>query len=81
MAKNDVWKTKDGQHIKMSDMSDRHLTNALNCFKPKNKFDAKTTRWKLLKNEAKRRKWKVTDKEGLVPPDEPIGSRFEILDI
>lgn len=61
-------------------MSDRHLKNAISYFKPITLHDARTSRWKLLKCEARRRKWDINDAEGIVPPDEPIESRFDILD-
>jgi hypothetical protein len=81
MAKNDIWLCKDGTKMKMCEMSDRHLKNSINYFIPTSEGDKKSRRWKLLKCEARRRKWKVTDKDGVVPPPEPVESRFDILDL
>jgi len=81
MTKNGIWICSDGTKIKMCDMTDGHLRNAINYFIPKNKIDAQSATWKLLKCEAKRRKWEVSDKTGIVPPPEPIDSRFDILDL
>ncbi len=71
MAKNDIWITKDNNRMKMCQMTDSHLKNAINLFKPHK--DVSEERWKLLMTEKKRR-----DK---LIPEEPIESRFDILDI
>lgn len=55
----------------MCEMSDSHLTNAIIYFEPHKHISEK--RWKWLMTEKKRR-----DK---LIPDEPIESRFDILDI
>jgi ABC-type sulfate transport system substrate-binding protein len=92
MAKNDIWVTRDGNRVKMQDMTDTHLKNAIKYFKPNPKSSGKTTAWKLLTTEAKRRKWKITNngtKNGIDnginidmnEPDEPIDNRFDILDL
>lgn len=87
MAKNDVWITRDGVRIKMCDMTDSHLYNAIKYFKPNPKSIGKGKRWKLLTCEAKRRKWKIIDNGIDVSidmenkPDEPINNRFDILDL
>ncbi len=70
MAKNDTWICKDGTEIKMCKMEDSHLKNAINFFKPQR--EVFTNRWKLLMDEQKRRDDMI--------PDDPIESRFDILD-
>ena len=87
MAKNDIWITRDGVRVKMCKMTDSHLKNAIKYFKPNPSSSGKTTAWNLLTCEAKRRKWKLTDNgidiviEDLDKPDEPVDSRFDILDL
>jgi len=81
MAKNDIWITNDGVKLKMCEMTDGHLRNAINYFIPENKLDIKSSRWKVLKCEARRRGWEVNDKTGIIPPPEPIEDRWEILDL
>jgi hypothetical protein len=90
MAKNDIWITRDGVKVKMQDMTDSHLKNAIKYFKPNPASSGKTTAWKLLTCEAKRRKWKLIsiDNDGkteihidMNEPDEPIDNRFDILDL
>jgi len=87
MAKNDIWITRDGVKVKMCKMTDSHLKNAIKYFKPNPSSSGKTTAWNLLTCEAKRRKWKLTDNgidiviEDLDKPDEPVDSRFDILDL
>ncbi len=73
MAKNDNWTCKDGTQIKMWKMTDNHLMNAIKYFAPFR--ESHVERWELLVNEKKRR-----DKANK-PPDEPIESRFDILDL
>ena len=75
MAKNDIWITRTGKKIKMCDMTDSHLKNAINYFKPDKEGSKK--RWKLLMAEKRRRGKKEEDKTD----DGPITSRFDILDI
>ena len=70
MSKDDIWVTKDGSKMKMCKMTDSHLKNAIKYFEP-HKNTAKK-RWKLLTTEQKRR-------DDLIPND-PIESRFDILD-
>ena len=86
MAKNDIWITRDGVKVKMCQMTDSHLYNAIKYFKPNKASKGKTTAWKLLTCEAKRRKWKIDDvgidvKIDMNKPDEPIDNRFDILDL
>ncbi len=86
MAKDDIWITKDGVRLKMIDMTDSHLKNAIKYFKPNPKSSGKSRAWKLLTCEARRRKWKITDsgpniKIDMNKPDEPIDNRFDILDL
>ncbi len=72
MAKNDIWVTAKGKRMKMCEMSDTHLSRALNYFKGRSGYEE---RWDLLTTELKRRE-KANE-----PPDEPIDSRFDILDL
>jgi hypothetical protein len=87
MAKDDIWITRDGVKIKMCDMPDGHLKNAIKYFKPNPASSGKTKAWKLLTCEAKRRKWKITDNGTDIEidtgdePDEEINNRFDILDL
>jgi len=86
MAKNDIWVTRDGNRVKMCDMTDSHLKNAIKYFKPNPSSSGKSKAWKLLTCEARRRKWKITDKGPNIKidmnePDEPINNRFDILDL
>ncbi len=71
MAKNDIWVTKGGIKMKMSEMTDSHLKNAISYFKPHKNYCE--DRWKLLIAEQKRR-------DDLIP-DDPVESRFDILDL
>jgi len=87
MAKNDIWITRDGNKVKMCDMTDSHLYNAIKYFKPNLASSGKGKAWKLLTCEARRRKWKI-DSSGIDviidtenKPDEPIDNRFDILDL
>ena len=71
MAKDDIWTTRQGLKIRMCEMTNSHLKNAINYFRPhKNKVKEP---WRLLMEEQKRR-------DELVP-DDPIESRFDILDL
>ena len=72
MAKNDIWITRAGKRLKMSEMLDDHLKNAINYFKPYK--DQSPKRWKLLKTEQRRRNRNKI-------PEDPIESRFDILDL
>lgn len=86
MAKNDIWITRDGVKVKMCDMTDTHLKNAIKYFKPNPANSGKNKAWSLLTCEAKRRKWTITNNVGVVnidmnEPDEPIDNRFDILDL
>lgn len=76
MAKNDYWTMRDGAKIKMKDMSDSHLRNSIQFFKPVKNTMA-SDRWKLLMAEKKRRDKLKKRKEN----KEPVESRFDILDI
>jgi len=67
------WTTRDGRQIEMTEMTNKHLSNAIKFFKPDKKNS--TSRWKLLTDEAKRRGWDIEEKNG------EIESRFDILDI
>ena len=86
MAKNDIWTTKTGKKMKMCDMSDSHLYNSIIYFQSK-VVRTKSKRWKNLKCEARRRKWKIIDSkdEGIKiitdPSEDEIQSRFDILDL
>ncbi len=71
MAKNDIWVCKDGTRMKMCEMSDSHLKNAINLFK--NHKEDNPDRWKYLITEHERRQKNE--------PDDPIENRFEILDL
>jgi len=71
MAKNDNWTCKDGTQIKMCKMTDSHLKNAIKLFEPYK--DVSIEKWKLLMAEKERREDST--------PDDPIESRFDILDI
>ena len=75
MAKNDIWKCKDGKTLKMCEMTDSHLNNAIKLFRLHKKDSPE--RWDLLWTEKKRRA-KVKEKS---EPDDPIDSRFDILDL
>ena len=68
MAKNDIWTTKDGRNIKICEMTDSHLKNAMRLFEPTKKYNKE--RWKLLITEKERR-----DK---LVPDESIDSRAAV---
>ena len=72
MNKNDIWICKDGTKLKMWQMANSHLNNALNYFRGTTKTSG-NNRLKLLEMEKKRR-------DKLKEIDEPIESRFEILD-
>ena len=75
MAMNDIWISKDGTKIKIKDMSNSHLRNSIEYFRPlKNKYQK---RWELLTTEKKRRD---KNKEKL-ENNESIDSRFDILDL
>jgi len=71
MAENDIWTTKEGIKMKMMEITNNHLKNAINFFEPKKTSYKK--RWKLLMAEKKRR-------DNLIP-DNTIESRFDILDL
>ena len=71
MAKNDIWTCKDGRTMKMCEMSDSHLKNSIKYFNCSKVSSDK--RCKLLMVEHERR-------DELVP-DDPIESRFDILDM
>ena len=71
MAKNDIWTTKDGRKLKMCEMADSHLKNAINYFSSYGNVNIHVLQ--ILKAEKSRR-----DK---LIPDKPINSRFDILDI
>ena len=75
MAKNDIWKCKDGTKVKMCDMTKSHLKNAMNYFRhDKEEFPMQ---WKLLETENQRRiKAEIRKEE-----QGPIESRFDILDL
>ena len=87
MAKDNIWITRDGIAIKMCEMTDNHLKNAIKYFKPNPSSSGKTKAWQLLMCEAKRRKWKINDNGIDVEivtgdePDEEINNRFDILDL
>lgn len=87
MAKDNIWVTRDGVKIKMCEMTDSHLKNAIKYFKPNPANAGKNQAWQLLTCEAKRRKWKLTNSGINIKidtenkPDEPIDNRFDILDL
>ena len=52
MAKNDIWVTKNGQKMKMCEMTDAHLKNSIIYFR---KYQTTSSeRWKLLMAEEKK---------------------------
>ena len=71
MAKNDIWTCKDGRKMKMCEMSDTHLKRSINYFSCSKV--SSDNRCRLLMKEQERR-----DK---LTPDDPINTRFEILDL
>ncbi len=82
----EMWVTKSGIKMKMSEMTDSHLINALNYCKrnkkedPFNKLEKEAIIIKLIR-EAKRRKLNIDNIVDLKVEDEFISNRWEILDI
>ena len=73
----EIWITKNGTKMKMSEMTSGHLMNALRYFKIKQKEEP----FKKLMREAKRRNLNVDDIVNPKIEEIPIESRWEILDI
>ena len=77
---DNYWITRTGEKIKMSEMTDSHLKNAINYFRTKAPTKDQSERWKKLIAEAQRRGWKI-DKNGKVTKQKLIKDRFDLLDI
>jgi len=73
MAKNNIWITKDNRKMRMCEMTDAHLINAINYFKKHKKSDDILYQLLIAEQLKRNKNNKVTD--------ESVDNRFDILDL